>query len=129
MYPAAIIMIPAIITPIALILSFPGIFIILANAGIKNVNIPKSINRIPIPTRYAIMVSPGAFLLLLLNTFGWLDEEVTWLKGTWMSLSCFHLWDIWASLRIMMTIPVHGERTQPGSPPPPQFLLLQRTIP
>lgn len=70
MYPIAVSMIPTIIAPIALIFSFPGMFITLVIEGTNNAKIPISITRIPNPKRSAIMVSPGAFLLLLLNTFG-----------------------------------------------------------
>ena len=67
MYPTTLNMMPTTMTPRALILSFPGIFMSLANAGIKSVAIPKITSIIPIPIMIGVMLSPTMFLILPLN--------------------------------------------------------------
>lgn len=52
-----LIMIPTIMVPMALTLSFPGKFIYLASAGTKSATIPRSITRIPAPIMNVIIVS------------------------------------------------------------------------
>lgn len=60
-------MIPTINTPIALIFSFPGMFMILANEGMNRAPIPRSTRRIPTPNKSAIMVSPSLLPCMHLN--------------------------------------------------------------
>lgn len=65
-YPITVITMPAITAPRALILSFPGMFMTLANAGTNRAAIPRIITRIPRPTTRPYMSSPVAFSFWLL---------------------------------------------------------------
>ncbi len=51
---------PTIMAPIALIFSFPGIFMILVSPGKKSAKTPRSTTMIPTPTIIGIMISPEA---------------------------------------------------------------------